>query len=624
MNAFLGKIIKLSTDALNAFKKFPAAMLSALAFAVVTIIRINLDWPQQEPYNFLFNCLHLSLALGAIFSLAAITAAQTLYSKRKAFLLANLLGILAAVVTFLALYYFGGTDPVSTGYRYRVVSRLAAARVSAAMLVSFLLFVMLAGYPKDQSDFARSSFMTLKAFFVALIYGGTIMAGLSGVAGAVQALLYNAMSEKVYMYIGTLSGFLAFAIFVGYFPDFRRGVVDPRRQEAQQQPRFVAVLFSSIMVPIMTALTVVLLIWTVKSLVTGVAVPFSRLSSIATSYAIGGIWLHIMVTHHESNLAQFYRRFYPYAALVILAFEARALWIQLSASGLKTAEYWFIIIWILAVAGAVWLIVKKDKAHQPIVVLACVLAIFSVFPVIGYHALPVAFQVNRLQNLLVSQGMLKDGKLVPAATEPELSVRESITDAVVFLAASQDVELPSWFDRDLAYNETFKAKLGFEQTWPKPETPDIGGDYMATILHRPAGAVDISAYRWAVSSQENYGIEQNPVTINGDRGSYRIYWNIDPAYGIPTLRITLNDKEILNEDMNSYIDRIAGKYPPGRGVQPQVGNAEDMILKLETPEVKVLLVFNDIEISVDPRDDIIRHSLNLDALYLQEKPSLQQ
>ena len=275
-------------------------------------------------------------------------------------------------------------------------------------------------------------------------------------------------------------------------------------------------------------------------------------------------------------------------------------------------------------AGAGWLIVKKDKAPQPISVWACALAFFWVFPVTGYQALPVAFQVNRLQNLLVSQGMLKDGKLVPAATEPELSVRESITDAVVFLAASQDVELPSWFDRDLAYNETFKAKLGFEQAWPKPETPDIGGDYMATILHRPAGAVDISAYRWAVSSQENYGIEQNPVTINGDRGSYKIYWNIDPAYGIPTLRITLNDKEILNEDMNSYIDRIAGKYPPGRGVQPQVGNAEDMILKLETPEVKVMLVFNDIEISVDPRNDIIRHSLNLDALYLQEKPSLQQ
>lgn len=620
MNAFLGKIIQLSADALNAFKRFPAAMFSALAVAIVTVIRINLDWPQQEPYNFLFNCLHLSLALGAVFSLAAITAAQTLYNKAKAFLLANLLGLLAAAATFLALYYFGGTAPDLSGSRYMVVSSLAAARVSAAMLVSFLSFIILAGYPKDQSDFARSSFMTLKAFFIALIYGGTIMAGLSGVAGAVQALLYNAMSEKVYMYIGTLNGFLAFAIFVGYFPDFRRGEVDPQREEAQEQPRFVKVLFSSIMIPIMIALTVVLLLWTVKSLVTGVAVPFDRLSSIATAYAIGGIWLHIMVTHHKSNLAQFYRRFYPYAALVILAFEARALWIQISNWGLKTAEYWFIIIWIMAVAGAVWLIVKKDKAHQPMAVLACVLAVLSVFPVIGYHALPVASQVNRLETLLLSQGMLQDGKLVPAAAEPELSVRESITDAVVFLAASRDAKLPPWFDRDLANNETFKAKLGFEQAWPKPAASDIGRGYMATILYRPAEAVDITDYRWAVNPQENYGKEQKPVTIKGDRGSYRIYWRVEPPYGIPALKIMLNDREILNEDMKSYVDRIAEKYPPGGNMQPYAGNVEDMILRLETPEVRVMLVFNNIEISVDPRDDIIRYGLNLDALYLQEKP----
>lgn len=618
MNILVRKFLQLSADILNAFRKFPAAMLCAFAFALVTVIKINLGWPQQEPYNFLFRCLHLSLAFGAIFSLAAITAAQSVCDSRKAFLLANILGFSAAAAAFFSLYYWGGLDPAMTGYRYRVLSSLAEARATAAMLVSFLSFVTFAGYPRERSDFARSSFMTLKALVIALVYGGTIMAGLSGVAGAVQALLYNAMSEKVYMYIGTLSGFLGFAIFVGYFPDFRRHVTDPRWQEATEQPPFAQVLFSSIMIPVMTALTAVLLIWTVKSLLTGIKVPFERLSSIATSYAVAGLWLHIMVTHHQSNISRFYRRFFPYAALVILAFEARALMLHLSTAGLKTTEYWFIITWIMAAAGAVLLIIKKEKAHLPMVVLTCFLAVISVLPVVGYHRLPVTYQVHRLQELLVSQGMFKEGQLLPAAAEPDLQVRQAITDAVIFLAYSQDAKLPSWFDRDLANPEKFKTQFGFEQAWPKPEVTYPSESYMATNLHKPNSAVDISEYSWALTPRDIYGPEIKPATINGKRGLYKIYWRVNTPDDIPNLRITLNDKEILNENLNPYVDRITQKYPPGSIAGPKEVSLEDLTVEWETPELKVMLIFNSVDIVVNPREDKIYYSFDLNALYLKE------
>ncbi|MGE5423362.1 MAG: DUF4153 domain-containing protein [Ignavibacteriales bacterium] len=621
MNALTLAVSRLKEGSLRAFKAFPAAMVCALFFAIVTIIRINLDWPQQEPYNFLFNSLHWSLALGAIFSLAAITAAQSRYENDKAVLLANILGFIAAGTAFLLLYFLGEAhyDPAA---RYAMISDIAAARVTVAMIVSFLCFMVLAGYPEDQSDFAHSSVMNLKAFFIALLYGGVIMGGLSGVAGSVQALLYNDMSEKVYMYLATLSGFLAFAIFVGYFPDFRKGRVDESREEAQAQPRFLEILFGSIMVPIMMALTVVLLLWTIKTLITGVAVPFQELSGIATSYAVVGIWLHIMITHHESNLAQFYRRFYPYAALLILTFEARSLFMQISASGVKTTEYWFLMIWIMAVVGSVWLIVKKAKAHNSIVALTCVLGVISILPASGYHSLPVMSQVNRLENLLISQNMLKEGQMVAAATEPNSSVRESITDAVQYLAYAKDAKLPSWFDKKLSDDQTFKAKLGFEKTWPEPKYfPGTRSQYMATSLYRSEEAVDISGYKWAVNPEEKYTMDQKqPNMVKGERGTYQIYWSINPPNGIPSLKIVLDDRTIMEEDLNEYIDRISKAYPPGSKMEPIEGSVEDMSVRLETPEVEVLLVFNNIEIGVDPREDRINYGFGLHALYMNEKP----
>jgi predicted neutral ceramidase superfamily lipid hydrolase len=184
MNSFTRSISQISKGAVKAFQTFPAALACAVAFAIVTMIRIQLDWPQQEAYNLLFNCLHWAFALGAVFSLAAITAAQSRFNTAKAFLTANLLGAAAAVVTFLLLYLFGGTDQVQTASRVVSASGLSASRVGVAILVSFIAFIILAGYPKAQSDFARSFFMTQKALLIALIYGGVIMAGTSGVAGA--------------------------------------------------------------------------------------------------------------------------------------------------------------------------------------------------------------------------------------------------------------------------------------------------------------------------------------------------------------------------------------------------------------------------------------------------------
>lgn len=621
MNFFTRSIMKVFKGAVKSFETFPAAIGSALAFAIVTMIRIQLDWPEQEAYNFLFNCLHWSFALGAIFSLAAITAAQSRYNHAKAFKLANLSGILAVATAFFALYLFGGVDSSAAASRVATVSNLAAARVAAAILVSFLAFIVLAGYPKDQSDFSRAFFMTHKAFFIALLYGAVIMSGASSVAGAFQALLYKDMSSKVYMYIGTFAGFLAFAIFAGYFPDFRKGNADDHREVAQKQPRFVEILFEYIMVPIVLALTVVLLIWAGRTIVTGSWPVFVQLSSIATTYAFGGIWLHVMVTRQESGLAIFYRRVYPIAALIILAFEAWALVAQLGKSGLKMTEYYFILTWILAVSAAVLLLVRKARAHVAIVVLASALIVFSVLPAVGYQALPVAAQVGRLENLLVSEGILEDGQLIPATVEPDKTVRESITDAVDYLAYQEDAKLPDWFDKRLGEGAVFKEKLGFNKLFPEPEYPyaEGPGRYLGTSLMLSTQAVDISGYDWAVNLQESSRKGEASVSVEGNKGVYEIYWTINPPSGIPSLKITLDGNAILEQDMNAYIDRISQAFPPGQG-NPSQASLEDMSVKLETQEASVLLVFNNIEINVDPRADTINYWLNLNAMYFKEKP----
>lgn len=623
MNSITQSIMDAFKGAIKATGTFPAAILNALAFAVVTIIRIQLDWPRQEAYNFLFNCLHWSFALGAIFSMAIIVIAQNRYKNNRAFITANILGVAAAVITFLILYFFGELQTGNGETRYSVISNLAAARVSAVILISFLVFIIAASYPKDKSDFSRSFFMTHKAFFIALIYGIVIMAGASGVAGAVQALLYNEMSEKVYMYIATLAGFLAFTIFLGYFPEFKKGTYDDHREAAQKQPRYIEVLFVYIMIPIMLALTIVLLLWAGRTILTGTWPTFVRLAGIATSYSFSGLWLHIMVTHHKSGLAKFYRRFYPFAALIILAFEAGALVSQINKFGVKFTEYSFALVWIIAVISAVLLLVLKAKSHIPIAAAICAAAVIFVLPSVGYHALPVASQVDRLEKLLIEENMLENGRIVPAAKEPELSVRESITDAVYYIAYAENPKLPEWFDTDLnplSNTDTFKEKLGFEPVWPKTDDGINGGtDYLGTFLYLKSQPINVSDYDWMINLLEYGGKEIKSAKITGENGVYDIEWVLSTADGVPSLRIKLDGRVVLEQDMNDYINRISAKYPPGSHAGLIEANLDDMSINIENEEVSVLIVFNNVDINLNPRTDDINYWLNMNMLYFKEK-----
>lgn len=622
MNAFTRSISKVFEGAVGTVKTFPASIASAVGFAVVTMIRIQLDWPEQEAYNFLFNCLHLAFAVGAIFSLAAITAAKVKFNTARAFLIANLLGVVSVIVTYLLLYFFGGSEPDRWANMIVRVSGLAAARVTVVMAVSVLSFIVLAAQPKEQSDFSRGFLMTHKAFFIAVIYGAVIMAGTSGVAGAVQVLLYRQMSSKVYQYIGTIVGFLTYTIFVGYFPDFRKGVVDDRRENLQKQPRFIEVLFEFIMIPIALALTVVLLIWTGKTLVAGQGASFMRLAGIATSYAAGGIWLHVMVTHNTSNLAKFYRKIYPFAALLILAFEAWALIVQLNRFGMKSVEYSFLLMWIVAVASVLLLILKKDRAHVIIALLVSAAAVVSVLPLVGYHSLPVRSQISRLENLLVSENILKDGQLVPATAEPDRTVREAITDSVTFLAYAENAKLPAWFSEELGQPDKFRTQLGFEQIWPEPEDyfGEAPQEVMGVSLMLANGAFEIDDYRWAVKLQNVEGKEPSSAVtvVEGDRGTYKINWIVDTMSGMPTLEIMLNDQVILEESMRAYFDRISGSYDIGPRNYNE-GTLEEMSHRLETPEIEVLLVFNNIDFNVNVKEDQMHYWINLDMMYMREK-----
>lgn len=585
MSKILKSVSGVLSGAGRAAKAYPATVLCAVAFAVISLLQIQFDLSR---YEFVLSCMKWALALGAIFGMAAVAAQECYFSQKNAPLASNLLALGVAVIVYIALYLSGAGEGR--------VSETAGMRVLAAMFVSIVAYVMIAGRRSEETDFVRSLFMAHKSFFIAFIYGLVALVGASGVAGAVQGLIYPDMSSKVYGYITTLAGLLAFLLFVGYFPPLGAGKAPERREQAQRKPQFIAMLLSYILIPIMLALTVVLLIWALLNVIGITKSDFGELAAIAAAYTIGGLWLHAMTSDSEAGVAKLYRAVYPVAAIIILIFEAWAVIRRLLLFGLKTTEYAFILIWVLAAAGSLLLLAMRDRdrrkqAHRAIAAVACALVVVAVLPAVGYIDLPVAAQVARLQSLLESEGMLKDGKLIPAAEMPSPAARAAITDAVDFLAYSEG-KLPAWFDKDLAYGEVFREKMGFDKLWLNEDGTPSGGDLPHGIfLYAEPEAIRIEEFTWAV----NLTGRQADVVVKTNRGEYIISWQNTVDKGSPSIKITLDGNVEIERSLEDFISQLADKYSASsdKGTIAQ----SELLIELEGQNIYALLTLSEVSIS---------------------------
>ncbi len=604
-------IEKVFKGAGKSFARFPGAIAGALVISLAALVRISMDWEVQRSYGLLFDSIQLSFLLGAVFTMAAVAWDEVRNEDKKSnFLLANLSGIALAIVSFLLLYFFGGKT-LDDNIVY--LSNIATARVSAAVFISAVAFVYMVSKAKTVDSFSDSFFLNHRAFIMSAIYGLVIMLGVSGVLGAFEALVYPSMDYRIYQYLGVVVGFLTYTIFLGYFPSFR-GIENAQEiKEIKEQPRFIYVLFEYILVPILMALTVVLLIWTVRVLLKGVDVSFNRLSGIASSYVIIGIWLHIMVANHETKLANFYKMAYPFAGILILAFEAWALFEQLNKFGLKTAEYSFLMLWIFAAISILLLIVQKEKAYRKIALVATVLAVIWVLPILGYQDITFNSQVKRLEKTLISEGLLEGDKLVATSREVELVKRGEITDAVDFISYSEKTNTPVWFTKSLNEEKAFKDSFGFEKTYGiYPEDQD----YTSSNVNLETQVIDVSGYSLSLNMITNEK-ENSGVVFEGKAGSYEVMW-VNEEFGVPKIIVYLDDRVIIEEDTQKYLADLLVKYPLDAN-RMYMAPLEDMSIVVEEGDISLLVIFSNVNIYYDKTKDMSDYYVNLNGIYVKFK-----
>ncbi len=589
-------ILKALTNVLKrggfAFIYYPMSMIFAICLTVLSIW-IILAQPQTNLK--LIYSLEWTFAFGAFFNMACCAIAKKTSENRQTFIIANVVAAFVSVAVFLAAFLIGG-DNISTNSIMRVV---------AGITISFLVFVIVPTYKSTKIHYNEMVFMTLKSFFVSIVYSLVIMLGFFFVAFAVQSLLYSDLSGKIYSYIAILSGLFGYAFFLGYFPEFKmtEGIDDEKINKAIKQPRFAEILFQNILIPIIGALTLVLFIWCIRILITKEWPDYNQIIAIFTTYSLGSLFIYYLVSSYETTIAKLYKRVIPIAILIFLAFEAYRIVSQINLYGVKPFEYMIVFVWLFAASSSfLFLFLPVIKNRIPSYIAIALIAII-VMPGIGAPDASYFFQTKRLESILTRNAMLIDGKVV-SGTAVSSKDKKDITDATIYLYQQENKKAPTWLLSDMPSLGEFKKVYGFDQEFYDPGRNPVTNSTSITL--RPESKpISIEGYSYYIPrdiSQTSIG-----TTISTSKGNYQLLFvgNIADMKGgttTPSIIVKKDGNTILDKNLSEFASGLKSKYPADTSSNPKgdrIVPFNELSVKFEGTGVSIELIFQVVTFSSD-------------------------
>ena len=573
MAAFAQSIRRVLSGGARSLTRFPAASVCAVLIAVIATIRIWETGP--EPAK-LYDSLQLALLLAGVLAMALAVLAARRQNRLVWLAGTNLAALTVAAAAFLSLFLPSGE-----------ISIRSVSWIIALTLIAFLLFLLLLSVRNLPVDFNQGAYMTLKAAVVAAVYTLVLAGGLLFTAFAVESLLYPAMDEKIYLTLLVWSLWVGFILFLGYFPDMQKGQEDPHLAIACTQPRFIALLFANILIPLTALLSLVLLIWALQVLSGRQDADFSQLSVIFSTYVFSGIFLMIMTSRENRRMARLFHRLFPAAALLFLAFEAYAWFREFQVHGLQTGTYFAALVWLFAVASASVLLIGSVKRSRITAFIASGLALLAVLPLSGFLDAPALAQTARLKSALVRNDMYVDGRIEPAGQDISQADKALISDAAFFLLYNEGWQA-DWFSESLDAASDFARVFGFPYSKDDQGEPQPARQAISMIL--PVGTLPVGAYEQAAFVLFKDESETLAVfTRQSDR--YTIRLNQAPDRSTARLVIEKNNQKIIDANLETWLGELAERYA-GTGGQDVAFN--DMFYSTVAGDIEIAIVFQSI------------------------------
>lgn len=449
----------------NSITRYPLTVLFLIGVAVLNgmmIERVNDNYTRQM----------LTLVVGGMLSVVG----QTLY-ERFSTNKSMRYGLMGVAVVLTIAYYFAVGPQLQ--YDQNVI-----IKTSVALFSLVIAFIWIPSIKNEFVSFHRSFLSVVKAFFTSLLFSIVLSLGFSAIFSATDYLLFDVDYDILSHVLNIVASLFAPIYFLSMTPDYglineeaiaSKAVVAEKVENQFNVPRFLEILLSYIIIPLLAAYTFILILYVLLN-ITGDFWTNNLLEPLLVSFAVIGIIVLILSYTIENRFAVTFRKVFPKILLPVVVFQTVASILKIGEMGITHGRYYVILFGIFAtIAGIIFSFMKPDK-HGYIAAVILVLATISIVPPIDAFTISKNNQINLLEETLAKNNMLSDDTIV-ANPEAPMEDRVAITSVMSYITSmgyEDEVSfLPAGYEVYRDFNETFGFNMTYSVDHQDP-SPRVG------------------------------------------------------------------------------------------------------------------------------------------------------
>jgi hypothetical protein len=439
------------TGLTDAITRFPLTTLFLLAAAVFIAYSISAE-KEQSQYI-------LTFVVGALLSAVLQVVYERFYSN------VTTRFVLMGVGVFLTAGYYLIIKPTDS------ISMEMGIRTGVALFALLIAFIWVPVI-KSSISFNASFMIAFKSFFISLFFSGIIMAGVSIILGATDLLIFS-INYKAYSYVATII-FTLFApmYFLSLIPVYLGAEDKNISQDDLKQktevinnaafcPKFLQILISYIVIPLIAVFTLILVIYIIKN-IGGDFWTDNLLEPMLVSYAITVILVYILASEIENKFTVFFRKIFPKVLVPIVLFQIASSVLSLTDTGVTHTRYYVILFGIYAAAAGILFSILPVRKNGIVAALVIVFAAVSIVPPVDAFTISRTSQINTLENILEKNNMLENNKIKPKESIPDKD-KKTITTIIYYLDKMGYTKKITWLPKDFKVYEDFTETFGFKE-----------------------------------------------------------------------------------------------------------------------------------------------------------------
>lgn len=536
MLKWIKKLHNTLTGLTNALKRFPLTTLFLLAAAIVNAYNISTGKDISK--------LLISFIVGIFLSVLS----QVLYERFFTNFTSRITLQVSAVILTAGYYLMIMPDPEQSIEVY-----IRSSVVLFTLLIAFIWVPVI----KSIISFNKSFIIVFKAFFSSLFFSGIILLGISLILTAMNLLIVS-IDFQVYLHTANLVYFLFAPIyFLSFIPVYPQKMKTAEKLNIQIEtinkaaygPKFLEILISYILIPLIAIYTIILVIYLIKN-IDGPFWTNNLLEPMIIAYSITVIFIYLLASEILNKFTGFYKKCFPKVLVPIVLFQITSSIITISSEGVTHTRYYVILFGIFAaVAGILlsFLPVQKNGIIAPIVI---IFAVISILPPVDAFTVSRISQTDILKSVLIKNKMLQHNKIIPNSS---ISTKDKtlIINTVQYLSMMGYTKEIKWFPNKA--NEDFYHTFGFnEEQNPVNQNQPI---YL-TLIQAP---INIQGFDTFMQTDINLSVT-NKVEKIGDikkQGKrYTLLQNSERNQFVVKL-LKENNQELISFNIQKIFDRFS-------------------------------------------------------------------